>query len=768
MANKIKYITALVVSCFSVVCFSFDTVDAAYTSGNARVYTGRGSDPDKKAMNDQEVSLGGWRGCDVGGYSGALGALWISSDTNNYYNNEVKIPVGVDKVDVQIRGSAKNCQGSNARGGNIYAVRISSRSNALTGLSSNILDRGNLGTSPKKYTWTSKGGYIKAKIDLSNIGTSDKIDIKLFRCFNRSPNNNAPDDSCAAEGITVNLVREQLEPTSYVTRDVNNWGSAGRDIKAQPGDTVYFQHKVENKKQLNTKYRGLIQRHAGPDNSDSWSNNNDWSGEKTVGSLKTWTSDNESFKIPDNAIEGEYYCRRYYVGAVNSPIKDKSKVSRRACAVVEQVYDYNIQPRIDKPDDNSVMESNTSEKIDVKGTVTHTSGATKSAPNINWQMSKLLYAPGSDVPTSGGVSTTDACGFVEFSAKLNCEKIKDGTEADGYAKNSTKSYNADTTLENYPIGTKICFVISVNKYNTNNRANDNAWRHSAPSCIIIAKKPKVQFWGADVRTGSNVYTSKTTKKGSIYGSWAEFAIMANKSVNSASRAELASTPAGLNPAPSKTNHLTFANTDTDSGNFGVTITKPAVSGRFNPKNTIEQASYSASGLASGVYNIGSNLELTESANIGNRIVLKNPDATVRITGNITYSEGPHSSSASLPQLIIIAKDIIVEEGVSRVDAWLISDNGYVSTCGAVNGTNWSEGLKESVCNNRLTVNGPIISDKLYLRRTFGESGDQPGSNPGTPAEIINLRPDAYLYGSSESQASGSIRTMNIKELPPRF
>ena len=557
--------------------------------------------------------------------------------------------------------------------------------------------------------------------------------------------------------------------TLKIVRDPEPWNTSGISTVSQnvvaPGQQVTWTHNLKNEGPGDITADKIlsfsVRSKNGVEIDTPTKTYTETKGKSKGATLRDFS--NTYTPTPDDV--GSTFCERLMWSPSAYPAKPDGR-TKEACFTVP--HDYNITPNITVPANGEIYEGDTAGPYKTKGTATYVSGATKSAPNVSWQIHQMIYAPGVSAPNSGGDNNTDACGFAGFSAKADCKKINEGTEADGYERNSSKEYDADTMLENYPIGTKICFVMSVNKYNADNQSKDDAWRHSAPSCIIIAKKPKVQFWGADVRTGSNVYTGRTTKRGNVYGSWAEFAIMANKDVYSASRAELASTPAGLNPAPSKTNHLTFANTGIDGGNFDATMTKPAVSGRFNPKSNIEQSSRSASELASGVYSVGSNFELTESASISNRIVLKNPEATVRITGNIAYNEGPHGSGASLPQLIIIAKNIIIEDNVSRVDAWLISDDGYVSTCGAVNGKNWTEGLKDSVCNNRLTINGPIISDKLYLRRTFGESGDQPGNNPGTPAETINLRPDAYLYASSESQASGSIRTMNIKELPPRF
>jgi len=39
---------------------------------------------------------------------------------------------------------------------------------------------------------------------------------------------------------------------------------------------------------------------------------------------------------------------------------------------------------------------------------------------------------------------------------------------------------------------------------------------------------------------------------------------------------------------------------------------------------------------------------------------------------------------------------------------------------------------------------------------------------GTPAEIINLRADTYIWAYNNYRNTGAISTMNIRELPPRY
>ena len=114
-----------------------------------------------------------------------------------------------------------------------------------------------------------------------------------------------------------------------------------------------------------------------------------------------------------------------------------------------------------------------------------------------------------------------------------------------------------------------------------------------------------------------------------------------------------------------------------------------------------------------------------------------------------------------------AKNIIIQPEVTRVDAWLISqsEDGYISTCGAVGEmTNPFAGLTASICDRQLRITGPVIAEHLFLRRTAGSGRD----DPGAPAEIINIRPDTYLWAYSKSMEISPIKTMYVRELPPRF
>ena len=261
----------------------------------------------------------------------------------------------------------------------------------------------------------------------------------------------------------------------------------------------------------------------------------------------------------------------------------------------------------------------------------------------------------------------------------------------------------------------------------------------------------------------------------VYGSWGEYGIIANGKADSASGAGLSSSFNGRSGVtPRDYNKLTFANIP-KYGNFSSTssvpdnFTLPSVGGtRGNISGNVDVNS-----LASGEYNAG-NVTLTGSKlSVGKSIVIKS-SGVVRISGDLLYTDT--NDVRQLPQLIIYAKNIIIDPSVGEVNAWLITQkDGYVSTCGVViSARDWLNGVSESSCGKQqLKINGPIKTGRLFLRRTYGgkhasSAKNDPNMHPGTPAEIINLRADTYIWAYNNYRNTGAISTMNVRELPPRY
>lgn len=291
--------------------------------------------------------------------------------------------------------------------------------------------------------------------------------------------------------------------------------------------------------------------------------------------------------------------------------------------------------------------------------------------------------------------------------------------------------------------------------------------------IDIYVKSNPSHMGLLIEDISLAYKMAYTNQ-NVYGSWGEYGIIANGKADSASGAGLSSSFNGRSGVtPRDYNKLTFANIP-KYGNFSSTssvpdnFTLPSIRGaRGNISGNVDVNS-----LASGEYNAG-NVTLTGSKlSVGKSIVIKS-SGVVRISGDLLYTDT--NDVRQLPQLIIYAKNIIIEPSVGEVNAWLITQkDGYVSTCGVViSAGGWLSGVSESSCGKQLKVNGLIKTGHLFLRRTYGgkhasSAKNDPNMHPGTPAEIINLRADTYIWAYNNYRNTGAISTMNVRELPPRY
>lgn len=277
--------------------------------------------------------------------------------------------------------------------------------------------------------------------------------------------------------------------------------------------------------------------------------------------------------------------------------------------------------------------------------------------------------------------------------------------------------------------------------------------------------------------------AKATKRltnGSIFGSWGEYGVVAPGAVTG--MASGAGYSGGTEQGSlCKLSLLSFANVgpsdsaciDTKVGKYILPPLARTVASRFpvSGATTLPSTSVDISTLTSGkVYTRASGtLTLTQSADMPAKkwVVINAPNSDVVISKNLKYTANTLSSAGDIPQLVIIARNIIISDEVSQVDAWLIATgtgtDGRLNTCGAgnISQTALPNGKQ---CTAVLQVNGPVVANHLLLRRTVGAEN---GVKAGDPAEVFNLRPDAYLWASTVSGATKA-RTITTTELPPRF
>jgi len=303
-----------------------------------------------------------------------------------------------------------------------------------------------------------------------------------------------------------------------------------------------------------------------------------------------------------------------------------------------------------------------------------------------------------------------------------------------------------------------------------NRAN--VFRNGSNS-VEVHVQSTYTHTGLLIEDLSVVGATARVEEGKVYGSWAEYAIAPSglvKDMASGSGYSGGTTVDAL----CSLSYLTFSNrrgnscNDAAIGNYRHAAVMPDIASRF-PVTTSTPRFASGSNLnnAAGLYTVASDVTIAGgSIPKGRSVIINAPNNTVTISGNINYTNGVLNSLSDIPQVVIIARNIVITGGVTNVDSWLIATGvgteGRISTCGDVNQPTQ---LRSGNCSNVLTVNGPISANHLLMYRTAGAGK---GAAAGDPAEIFNLRPDAYLWAANYGASSGKLPTINVKELPPRF
>ena len=281
-------------------------------------------------------------------------------------------------------------------------------------------------------------------------------------------------------------------------------------------------------------------------------------------------------------------------------------------------------------------------------------------------------------------------------------------------------------------------------------ANNRQWRHSAPICIRVVKKPKVQFWGNGVFSRAGIRTSLSSTKEGVLGSWVEYEAITGGTIRNF-RTE----------SSQSTRRLAIENY-TSTGNFGqgapsIDSVISSISSKF-PRANLDNTTTRVA-----VYNNNNTTINGLTANRRTEVIYGN---NLRISGDIVNSDRTVNSDNDFRQIIIIANgNITIDPGVRTVDAWLIA-RGTINTC-AVGGNQNERDVTVGNCNEQLRIRGGTLSNRLGLWRTHGSDG-RTASSLSEPAEIINQSADTYLWSQTQSGGEGKIVTTYTKELPVRY
>jgi len=414
-----------------------------------------------------------------------------------------------------------------------------------------------------------------------------------------------------------------------------------------------------------------------------------------------------------------------------------------------------------------------------------------------WQVNRCIM-PAGNTAYSRPIINNGATGTSTYTTLGgNCRSVFSGSEAaDRSFLKGTARLAGNIPSEPMPAlqpGQRVCFIFSV-KHPTD-ESSDTAWRHSAPACVLIGKKPKVQILGNDLFVGrlsatatgavptSTIQTS-ISEGAKTYGSWVEYLASATGDITgigtgsgyadgtTQSRCEASNlTLSNTNRFPSTTAPVVAApaacGSTTTYGAYKTNNTMPNVSGYFLTTATTPTLSGNVDlGDKQGTYKGAATINITGGTiKRGQSVIINAPNSNVTISGNITYTNGAYTSIDDIPQVVIIARNIYINgkddaTAVTNIDSWLVASS-TINTCNDVGAFS---NLTTNVCRTKLTINGPVMTDTLLLRRTAGGGAGQLAD----AAEVINLRPDAYLWGLAQAAKSGRLQTTYETELPPRF
>lgn len=563
-----------------------------------------------------------------------------------------------------------------------------------------------------------------------------------------------------------------------------NWRVLGdtnvNRVTATVGDVITWSHRVVNEGPTNTNVSVTSDTYLTGFTAAGWGDGtrNTESGAMNAGQDRR-PGDFTSYQVQPSDV-GRTLCQRVRWSPSGSGNPNTGQGPNRCVTIV---YNYDLRPAINV--DESEVSAGT--EVTVRPSVAKT-GPTNSRVT-DWVFSLVRVNPGSDsnaIPT-GTQSNQDPCAFYGGDGRV-CQNDPQlafltggGARGQQVFDVSTHYFNVRTdTIEEFPVGTEICYGLSVK----NAGANDTRWSHSTVDCVVISKRPFVQILGSDlivgrgkpITNGSNVSTNVKRIFNKQYGSWAEYGILPSGKVSG--MASASGYAGGITPSVMcNVSYLTLSNTpgvgsctDETLGGYSISTPAPAVGSRFPLDGAEQITTRTIDSLEGGrTYTAANNATIrltgpSEDIQAGKWVVINAPNSDVRIETNINYTEDPLTSVADIPQMVIIARNISVADNVENIDSWLVA-SGTINTCDAAN-TSSATGLNANICSRQLRVNGPIITDRILLHRTGGAGNTE--ADTGDPAEKFNLRPDAYLWATSQQSSESKVRTVMTTELPPRF
>ncbi len=517
----------------------------------------------------------------------------------------------------------------------------------------------------------------------------------------------------------------------------------------------------------------------------------------------------------------DYRNSTFWPGNSVGPLGPTVPGDAAGCAII--AYNYDIAPSIESVDSSGLKISNpgvtiTPTRPTAPGTDTDytqwiiTQVAVSADPGDNGGINNI--EPCNDAGTSGWYKTKYGnCRIVAQSGTNSGNRKSTRWKAGGTLKDvkpaNSPTLSAEMNFDRPPNsdGKIICYVLSVNAWSLYLKDNNagKPWRHSRMVCPEggVTKKPRIQVKGDDARVGGRIDMSDPVQVATkLLGSWGEYASYSTFETNNYATASGFGSATASKTDKNSYSLLTFANSQSQYGTFAErsAIASPGAknvvryfeNGAVNtyPKTNLSPAETinldNPGGLSS--YNKGQpviidnktdgyTLKITGGTIHAGQTYVIIATGRVEISGNISYDASVDIKELKdIPQLVIVAHDIDITDAVSNIDAWLITPTqesasttrfttpGTINTCSSVSA---AADLTTTKCSKQLTINGPVVTDKLLLWRTAGGGDTESAADPD-PAEKFNNRGDAYLWALNYLSDKTGLKTTNMIELPPRY
>lgn len=549
--------------------------------------------------------------------------------------------------------------------------------------------------------------------------------------------------------VVYQLRHECANPVGVISpvQDPPRYTITGRttvtDTTLFPGQSVTFRHYLRNS--------GPSSATIGWTTRDGNTNGAITSGSNGLASGSEVNVNTQTFTVPLNAAFGTQYCR--YISFAPSVNGLGSGQGAEVCATV--VPDFEAVPTIVPP----ATTAQQGETI----TFTYRVQITGNTRSTNMACQVAGHNPGPGY-TSLPAQDADRNPKVSPQPSLSCNQE--------FAVGGPYTVGSESVnVGNAAPGSRICRSFVINPRN-----EGGGYRSSAEICVVIAKSPYVHFMGNDVwagggfaavnpscSTSSKIQTvARTLGDGSVAGSASEYGAFALGRILTFGSANKAL----INPTAVAGKALTFSNVDNNNlGNYGAPqhCINDYVAKYDKATNDSAAADIDVSGQANGtVLNLSGPRTFRGDMPAGSQQVYL-VEGDVTIAANMRYPAN-YNGIGEIPSLIIIATgNITVNRDVEQMDGLFVT-RGNFFTCDVPVATTLSV---NAPCEKQLTVNGAVIAGRLQLLRTFGAQGNN-DSERKRPAEVFNFNSEMYLRSALSGTNANVLRTVDQRDLPPRF